>query len=257
MNDNLFTDALRQLLEARCTPQVVREVESTRSAGRLWQHIEESGFADVLVPEAEGGAGASLSDAFSLFEMCGAHAVPVPLSETMLARSLLSRAGAVQPPGSIAFGQAAGDGEARVTCPLVTGGQVADWVLVGRADECRLLDPAQAERSPGVFCLDATLSWPAAAWAAAAPVAATADAQVLQACACAALLAGAMMSVFERTLRYANERQQFGRPIGKFQAIQHQLSVLSEQAFAARMAAQIGCHGEGAEPDRLLSLIHI
>ena len=50
---------------------------------------------------------------------------------------------------------------------------------------------------------------------------------------------------------YANERHQFGRPIGKFQAIQHQLSVISEHTFAARMAAQIGCHGDAATPDRL------
>jgi acyl-CoA dehydrogenase len=59
------------------------------------------------------------------------------------------------------------------------------------------------------------------------------------------------MSVFQRTLQFANERQQFGRPIGKFQAIQHQLSVISEHAFAARMAAQIGYHSASATPHRL------
>jgi acyl-CoA dehydrogenase len=50
--------------------------------------------------------------------------------------------------------------------------------------------------------------------------------------------------VFSRTLQYANDRNQFGRPIGKFQAIQHQLSVISEHVFAARMAAQMGCSGD-------------
>jgi acyl-CoA dehydrogenase len=59
------------------------------------------------------------------------------------------------------------------------------------------------------------------------------------------------MAVFTRTLQYANERNQFGRPIGKFQAIQHQLSVISEHTFAARMAAQIGCHASGGVPDRM------
>ncbi len=59
------------------------------------------------------------------------------------------------------------------------------------------------------------------------------------------------MAVFSRTLQYANDRQQFGKPIGKFQAIQHQLSVMSEHAFAARMAAQLGLRTEGAVPDRL------
>jgi 3-oxocholest-4-en-26-oyl-CoA dehydrogenase beta subunit len=34
-------------------------------------------------------------------------------------------------------------------------------------------------------------------------------------------MVGALQSVFERTLTYAKEREQFGRPIGSFQAIQH------------------------------------
>jgi acyl-CoA dehydrogenase len=101
-----------------------------------------------------------------------------------------------------------------------------------------------------VFCLDATLSWPAAA-ADARPVAGAHDLQALQACVCAAQLAGALTSVFQRTLQYANDRQQFGRPIGRFQAIQHQLSVISEHTFAARMAAQVGCVGDGIVPQRL------
>ena len=48
-----------------------------------------------------------------------------------------------------------------------------------------------------------------------------------------------------------NVRVQFGQPISKFQAIQHQLSVMSEHAFAARMAAQLGLCATGQVPDRL------
>ena len=73
----------------------------------------------------------------------------------------------------------------------------------------------------------------------------------MQACVAAALLAGALKKISDLTLRYAGERQQFGHPIGKFQAIQHQVSVLAEHAFAARMAAQIGCQSATATPDRL------
>ena len=53
----------------------------------------------------------------------------------------------------------------------------------------------------------------------------------------------------EMTLEYANQRQQFGRPLSKFQAIQHQISVLAEQVWAARMAAQIACNSNGYLPD--------
>ena len=43
------------------------------------------------------------------------------------------------------------------------------------------------------------------------------------------------------TVKYAGERSQFGRPIGKFQAVQQQLSVLAELATASRVGAELGC----------------
>lgn len=67
------------------------------------------------------------------------------------------------------------------------------------------------------------------------------NARNLQASLIAAQMAGALQAVLAMTLQYANDRQQFGRPIGKFQAIQHQLAVMAEQAMAAGMAAQLGC----------------
>lgn len=245
--DDLFTDALRQLLADQCTPRVVRDIEAGRPAAPLWKQLEESGFADALVSETQGGAGLSLADVFPLFELCGSYAVPVPLAETMLARALLADAGVERPPGSITFAQAARNAEGRIHCALVTYGRVADWALVTHGGECLLLPVAQAESLPAVFPLDASLAWTSAAQR----VPGEHDLHTLQACIHAAQLAGALMNVFTRTLQYANDRNQFGRPIGKFQAIQHQLSVIAEHTFAARMAAQIGCQSPSAIPDRL------
>ncbi|MCS6766134.1 MAG: hypothetical protein MO847_06805 [Candidatus Protistobacter heckmanni] len=77
-----------------------------------------------------------------------------------------------------------------------------------------------------------------------------------QAWSAAALMAGAMERVLEMTLQYANERSQFGKPLGKFQAIQQQLSVMAEQVFAARMAAQLACRQcAGARPDATMAAI--
>ncbi len=61
----------------------------------------------------------------------------------------------------------------------------------------------------------------------------------------AAQIVGALERVLELSIAFANQRVQFGRPIGKFQAIQHQLAVMAEQVAAARMAAQLGCQGGG------------
>ena len=72
-----------------------------------------------------------------------------------------------------------------------------------------------------------------------------------RACLDAAYMAGAMQTVLDKTLQYANDRQQFGRPLGKFQAIQHQLAVMAEQTLAAQMAAQLGCKHANPLPSLL------
>jgi acyl-CoA dehydrogenase len=249
--DDLFSDAVRQLLAEQCTPQVVRAIEGGQPHAALWRLIEDAGFADALVGEALGGAGMGLTDVFPVWELCGLHALPLPLAETMLARAVLAQGGVARPAGSITFAQGHVDAAGAVVCGLVRSGRVADWVLVQLDAQTCLLPTAGATASPAGFVLDAVLTWPAAARAVAPVVPGAPEVQMLQACVYAALLAGALMSVFNRTLDYANERQQFGRPIGKFQAIQHQLSVLSEHTFAARMAAQIGCHADTALPQRL------
>jgi len=53
------------------------------------------------------------------------------------------------------------------------------------------------------------------------------------------LMAGALAEVLDMTVRYAQERVQFGRPIGKFQAIQQNLAVLAGQSAAAGAAADL------------------
>lgn len=249
--DDLFSDAVRQLLTAECTPQVVRDIEAGQGAGALWRHVEDAGFADALVAEDDGGAGLGLTEVFAVFELCGSHALPVPLADTMLARALLAQARIERPAGSIALAEGTMAAHGGLVCNTVRSGRTAGHVLATVGAESLLVPTARATHSAAGFALDATLAWPAAAVAEARRMAATHDVRALQGCVHAALLAGALMRVFERTLQYANERSQFGRPIGKFQAIQHQLAVISEHAFAGRMAAQIGCQASGTQPDRL------
>ncbi len=256
--DDLFSDAVRQLLTVHCTPKVVRNAEAGQSAQPLWQLIEVSGFADALVSEAQGGAGLSLSAVYPVLELCGAFALPVPLAETMVARALLAQAGVAVPQGSIALAQGVSISNGGVLCGNVHGGQLSDWVLVSQdaghkslADVRLLLPVSPATKSAAGFCLDAKLEWPKAVVSTALRFPCHHNLKELQACLYAAQLAGAMQAVFTRTLQYANDRSQFGRPIGKFQAIQHQLSVMAEHAFAARMAAQMGCRSSTFMPDRL------
>ena len=53
----------------------------------------------------------------------------------------------------------------------------------------------------------------------------------------AAKMAGALNAALDLSVQYTRERQQFGKPLASFQAIQQQLAVFAEEAAAADMAA--------------------
>lgn len=59
----------------------------------------------------------------------------------------------------------------------------------------------------------------------------------------AARMAGAIERMLELTIAHVTTRQQFGRPLAAFQAIQQQLAQFAEEAAAARLAAHIGLGG--------------
>lgn len=256
--DTLFTDALAALLADHCAPATVRAIEAAASSPGgsdalpgwqpLWRALADAGFADALVPEALGGAGLTLAQVAPLWSLTGAHALPLPLAETQLARAVLARAGQAAPDGPVALARVHAQADGQRHALAVPGARSAVAVLASDGTKLRLLALANAQAEPAAFELDATLRWPAAAWDAAPALRMTAlpDLRQWQALVLAQQLAGALGAVFERTLTHANERQQFGRAIGKFQAIQHQLSVMAEEVFAARMAAQIGCWADAA-----------
>jgi alkylation response protein AidB-like acyl-CoA dehydrogenase len=86
-----------------CPPAVVRAIDAGGSSATLWRAIESSGYLDALVPEAQGGAGLALAAVRPLVQACGAHAVPVPFAETMVARAELARAGHEPADGPLAL----------------------------------------------------------------------------------------------------------------------------------------------------------
>lgn len=237
-DSNFLVDAFRRQLTDTITPAVVRSIESGGPWGGLWGDLGESGFLDALVPEAAGGAGLALSDVFPLILAAGEFAVPLPFAETMVARGLAARAGLRGPDGAMLL--LAGPSN---TYP---GGAFAGHALVDRAGGPAIVEVTGSGgdlfATGGAMTLDhggtalATLDGPVALAAAAVA---------------SALMAGAMARVLDMTLRYAGERQQFGRALGKFQAIQQQLAVLAEQVISAQVAARSAFEGDGFEPVRV------
>jgi len=255
--DALLFESIDRFVAGCSTPAVVREVEHGQGAAALWAELEFSGYADLLVDEAAGGAGLGLREAFALWLACGRHALPVQLGHTAWVRAVLPLAGVDAPKGPLTLAaQCSRDAQGGWSCQNVPFGMVADWVLVSDAQGAALLPVGGGERrTSGVHgSLQAHMRWPAQP-AGAMPLPGPCDLWHAGALMTAALMAGALQRVLESTVAYANDRAQFGKSIGKFQAVQQQLSVMAEQVFAARMAAEIGCAGDGIAPHPLRAAV--
>jgi acyl-CoA dehydrogenase len=236
MDGHELLDPLTRLLEDISAPARVREVETNLSIDTMWSALLESGFLDALIPEEAGGAGLSLADVGPLLQAFGYHAVPAPVAETMVARALLHGAGIQVPDTPIVLATLAAGRAAAVPLALV-----AEHVLVDTGTALILASSCDAETiaAGARGCLAAHLAWEAEPLGPSLrrpelglrPIAATLR---------AAAIAGAADRLLQMTVSYANQRVQFGKPIGKQQAIQHQLAVMAEQTVLARIAAQIG-----------------
>lgn len=253
--DNIFGDAAERLFAQTCTPEVIRRTEQGQPPAAAWQACEDAGFADALVLEAHGGAGLDLADALPVVLAAGRHLCPYPIAHTLLARAWLSRAQRPQAAGSIALAPhgLAIDG-ARIAGVSVAWARGADYVLADIGGQAWLLPMQAARVEPnGVHgSLDGGASW---ALGDAERIEGPAPLDTLAAAAYAGLIAGAMDRVLAMTLAYANQRAQFGKPIGRFQAVQQQISVMAEQVWAARMAAELAFQGDDGLPRPLLAAL--
>ncbi len=262
-----FQLAFRELLRRECPPSVVRAAwsEGTGRSAALWRKLAEQGIPAVLAPEAQDGLGGSELDLVLLFEEAGHAALPEPLLETCVGVALLRDA---------ATGLAAdwlprvAAGEARLAIRLgaqlhVADAHVADLLLVEHAGELFALERAAAslvaERSVDgarrLFRLGApppATSRIASGEVARTALAAAADRAALLA---AAELVGLGAQMIDMTAAYAKVREQFGRPIGSFQAVGHHLAeALLANEFARPVVHAAAYAMTRGEPDRAIAV---
>lgn len=248
----MFTQAIENILKDQCTPAVVRAIEAGGSPLKLWQALQGAGFLELLASEDAGGAGLPLADLFPILCSFGRYTVPVPVAQTIVARALLGSQFAM-PSGMITLGAALRrEAGGAIVCSFTPYGMLADFVLAQDGDALLLLHCAAAQReASGVHgSLTATLRWSDARVATHVPGAGPLL-PTFAAALHAAVLSGAMTRVFEMTLKHCNDRIQFGKTLGKFQAVQHQLSVMAEHVAAASMAAEAAFHTDAAAPSLL------
>ena len=211
----------------------------------IWSKIEEAGLDRLLLGEAAGGAGDAFESAAALVRCLGAHAAAIPLVETLVANWCLGKAGLKVPHSCKALALASG---ATPHEPLAL-----HWPLP--SGQCVVVKPG-ADTWTSVALIDAPSSGRREANVAGEPVqsvnaedlgkAVTSGefpqpfdgALALLATLKAAAIVGALESALNLTIEYANMRQQFGRRIGAFQAVQHMIARMAEEVAAASAATE-------------------
>lgn len=253
-DDALIEDSAARLFAGQVGKAQREQAEDGHFDSSLWRQMSDSGFALALACEAAGGIGASWRAAYPILRGLGYWQVPLPLAETMVAAQLLSLAGLPIPDGPLTLVEQGQGNDLRVDGNRLSGtAHRVPWARHAVAVLASLTDGRIAllalRGAPGVTIEPAsnhaglpsdTLHLVQASGTFARnPLPIAQPVWTLGALARSAMMVGALEWVLEQSARYAGERVQFGKPIGKNQAIQQQLALLAGDVAAARVAALV------------------
>ncbi|MBL8698015.1 MAG: acyl-CoA dehydrogenase family protein [Alphaproteobacteria bacterium] len=231
-----------------------RKADAAMRAGSLPEPLRTEiaglGIGHALLPEDAGGAGCGWRDIMPVLRALGRAAAPLPVAEEMVARRLVERAGLPQPDGLVTLAPDAGamvvaaDGSLSGTLAGVPWGRFASAFVIetnGPGGREIVLLPAAAiacEHDANLAGEPRDLLSFRGVQAIGRGPARGPTLRGVGAAMRAGLIAGAVQGAQHRAVAYAGERQQFGKPLAAFQAIQQQLAVLAEESLAADMAAR-------------------
>lgn len=257
---DLIRDMAEKLFGDACQKSVLAAAENGEFQKALWQEIADAGLAGALLPESAGGSALAIEDALAALRISASRAAPVPLAETMLAGWLAGAAVAL-PEGPLTIAPTSSGSAlalkkngagwrlegvarrvpfARNAAAILVLAEADGANMVARVDpkSCKIehgRNLAMEPRDDVTFACDLGSSD-------VAPAGDGVNAESLRAFGAAMRanqIAGALSRTLEITLQYANERVQFGKPIGKFQAVQHNLAMLAAHSAAANAAADM------------------
>jgi alkylation response protein AidB-like acyl-CoA dehydrogenase len=250
--DNIIVDTATRIFQDLCEPATVNDAEKGVWPQALWNALEESGLPLAWVPDEFGGSGARMADGFAVLRITGHFAAPVPLAETLMAGWALARAGITVPAGPMTLAPVHADGHielrgdgrlagrarrvpfarnARHIAVLVHGGEPV-VALVAAAGLAISQDTSLAGEPRDDVSFDGAIPETVR------PAAVDQDMLVtLGAAVRLQQMAGALEKILEQSVQHALDRSQFGRPIAKFQAVQHNLATLAGEVAAASAAA--------------------
>jgi acyl-CoA dehydrogenase len=249
--DDELVELLEDFFATEVAPELVDQVErSGEWPSALWHKVGQVEIPAIGINEADGGVGGSLADVAALIQLAAYRATPLPLLENHLASFLVAETGLDPIDGPLTFAGLGPDAVPRVIDGTLTGRvEAVPWAgaataaVVLTADESgrdviAIIDLVDVALEPHVD-LAGTPIPTVILDGAAVRVASLADrdalvrrAEVLH----CADLAGLLRRLYDLTAQYVSERQQFGKPVGSFQAVQIHTVTLAQAASIAMLA---------------------
>ncbi len=258
----------RKFFAAECPISAVRRIMETDTAHdeKLWQSMADQGFLGVVFPEAAGGMGLGFVELAALAEEMGRALVPGAFLSNLFAGAALHAAGATARLASISPGEqtatvamlessASWDPEA-IQMPTLAGDKLfvpdaaaSDFIVVAARDGGDLalyLVESRAVKMAPMPAMDltrrlykVTFDHPAAELLVNGATARKALDHALNVATVAlcAEMTGGMQRLLDIAVEYAKTRKQFGKPIGQYQAVQHQCADMLLYTESARSAS--------------------
>ncbi len=253
--ENIVVQTADRMFADLADAQFINSAKNDSWKTPLWTALAEAGLPLSWVAEDCGGSGASLAEGFGVVSAAGRHALSVPLVETMLGGWLLSQAGIASPDGAMTVAPASPRDRVALNADGTLSGRVRAIPFASAATHiaviaempkgfvvalvetsaCRIepgenlghdasnavtfdrVKPMTSKQAPRDFTPMSLMQMGATV-------------RSLQ-------IAGALETLLNLSVAYANERVAFEKKIAKFQAIQHNLAQLAGEVAAAVTAS--------------------
>jgi alkylation response protein AidB-like acyl-CoA dehydrogenase len=250
-------ETAREMLANRSPLAKVREAAESRAYDdALWRDICELGWPGIMIAEEHGGQGLGMVELAILCEELGYACAATPYLSNASAGIFIGRAASDEQRERWLAGIAAGEDRGAAAFQprsndLVPDAEGAAVLVLNDGDRAVAVEGSAAQTEP-VELIDATRSYAKVSASGGDPlpgeVEAAADCSVV---ALAAELTGVAQRALEMAVEYAKERQQFGRPIGAYQAVSHRCAGMLYDTEEARSLTYYAAWCADAEPESL------
>ncbi|MFJ8262188.1 acyl-CoA dehydrogenase family protein [Rummeliibacillus sp. NPDC094406] len=251
---DMLIDVVEKIFKDHVQKETVDLVEEGKWAENVWSILNDNGMLGVTISEDAGGADGDLEDLLNIYRLVGKYAVPIPFVEYTFANYLLELVKlpiterkvtyTVNTNEKLVF---TGDQTVRGTLTNVPWARHADeLVAIAKAEEGDYLvkvaiEDTFLEQNINLSCEPRDTIILENVKVLHKSVVALTSEQLqtimhVETAAKVALMAGTIEKINDLTVQYTKEREQFGRPIHRFQLVQEHLALLAGETVIIRSA---------------------